>query len=297
MPRGSLIRTLCIVSVLLLSSAIARAQGAPGTNLTVAVGVQRIQIRGDTAFVQYIVRNSPRSAEELWNFTVSAPSRPLRVVRPQAHERWTTEVSAQGLQVARWAVLGTHVAAGARTPTLEYSALGLPAMVTYWAGGYFPVPDYEPVDEDTLRAVTPQQALAANAVVGQTVGVEPFPTDLSSENLLARLRALTDSACALGWIKERGACRELDEHLDQASRELQRGRREDAREHLREFIGDLRQRAGWRPEDDVEGHGWREDRDERQAAVNSSAYWLLTVNADYLLTHLCEPGGPCREDR
>lgn len=289
-----MIRTLGAVIALLLSSAVARGQGAPGTNLTVAVSVQRIQMRGDTAFVQYVVRNSPTSAEELWNFTVDAPSRPLRVVRPQARERWTTGVSAQGLQVARWAVLGTHVAAGARTPSLEYSALGLPAMAAYWAGGYFPVPDYEPVDEDALPALSPQQGLAANAVPGQTVGVVPFPTDLSPGNLLARLRALSDSACSLGWIQGRGTCRELGAHLDQASRELQRGRREEARAHLREFVRDVRERSGRGPGEAERGDDEREDRG---AAVNSSAYWLLTVNAEYLLTQLCEPGGRCREDR
>ena len=297
---GPMIRTLCIVSALLLSSAVARGQGAPGTNLTVAVTVQRIQMRGDTAFVQYVVQNSPRSAEELWSFTVDAPSRPLRVVRPQARERWTTGVAAQGLQVASWAALGANIAAGARTPPLEFSALGLPAMVTYWAGGYFPVPDYEPVDEDaedTLPALTPQQSLSANAVAGQTVGVEPFPTDLSPGYLLARLRTLTDSACRLGWIQGRGTCRELAEHLDQAGRELQRGQREEARNHLREFVTDVRERAGRRPGEEERGDDQREERDDRGAAVNSSAYWLLTVNAEYVLTRLCEPGGACREDR
>ena len=291
-----MIRTLWVTGALLCLGGPAWGQGPPGTNLTVDVAVQRIQLRGDTVAMQYSVRNSPRSAEDLWSFTVEAPSPPLHVSLPQPAEDWMTAVLMQGLPVARWVTLGNHVRRGAGTPDLSFAAVGLPGMVDYWAGGYFPVPDYEPVDEDTLRAVTPRQALAANAVVGQTVGVEPFPTDLSPGNLLARLRVLTDSACSLGWIQGRGTCHELDEHLDQAGRELQRGRREDAREHLREFLGDLRVRAGRRSEDDVEGHGWREDRDERQTAVNSSAYWLLVVNAEYLLRHLCEPGERCQED-
>ncbi len=140
-------------------------------------------------------------------------------------------------------------------------------------------------------------ACGQRAVVGQTVGVAPFPTDLSPGNLLARLQALADSACRLGWIQGRGTCRELATHLDQANRELQRGRREEARQHLREFVRDLRERSGRRPGEGERGDDERGDREDRGAAVNSSAYWLLTVNAEYSLTHLCEPGGACREGR
>jgi hypothetical protein len=196
----------------------------------------------------------------------------------------------QGLSVARWAGEDSLVPAGAQSPVFTFRALGLPGVVTYWAGGYFEVPSYEPVDEeDTLPALTPHQVLSANAVAGQTVGVEPFPTDVSPGHLLARLHALADSACSLGWIQGRGTCRELAAHLDQAGRELQRGRREEAREHLREFVRDLRERSGRRPGEEGRGddeRGERGERDDRGAAVNSSAYWLLTVNAEYLLAHL-----------
>jgi hypothetical protein len=74
-------------------------------------------------------------------------------------------------------------------------------------------------------------------------------------------------ACALGWISNAGVCNSLQVKLDQASRSLERGNGSEARGQLGAFLQQLEAQHGPEP----------------GKHVNDSAYWLLKINAEYLL--------------
>jgi hypothetical protein len=290
-PRRLARRTAPWVAVLgalsILSPAQADGQDSipwPAANhLRVAVRARVVAVVRDTVTLEYTILNDAASAQPAAQFVVRA-FMPWYALR--APPLWGSSPGmVQDSAAAHWFAIASEalVSPGHALAGFRFAAPGLLDIVPYRVQG-----DYEPpeVEEADARLVQHPPSFWVNSVGGVTVGLVPPPEDAEAQSLLVRLKMLTDSACSLGWIQGRGICRELDAHLDQAGRELQRGRREEARAHLREFVGDLRQRAGRRPEDDDEGRGERgnrEDREQRDAAVNSSAYWLLAVNAEYLL--------------
>ena len=261
-------RSLVALNAFVLLPALAGAQGAPGTNLRVDVRVTRFEMRGDTGRVEYVVRNRPESAEELFRFRVEAPSAVLRITRPDPAERWVTSTVSKGLSMAGWGLLGTHLGPGAESPPLSFAAIGLPAIVTYYASGWFPVPPYRPVQPGPSPA--PRDAILANSVPGQTVGIEPFPEDRSPGNLLARLTGLRRQSCALGWITSDGVCHSLEVKLDAATASLSRSDAPSAQGQLGAFLGELEAQHGSQP----------------GKHVTDNAYWLLKVNAEFLLGRL-----------
>lgn len=271
-----------VLALALSVSSVARGQGAPGTNLTVDVAVSAITVRGDTTGIHYRLRNHRDSREELFTFTVDAPAPVTRIPRPQPRAEWMVGTDYRGRSVADWAALGHAVLPGAESPDLFFEAVGLPAVVTSWVRGYYPPPPLTAADTNPL--VRPSDPLRENSVLGRTVGVEPFPADRTPRGLFARLRVLTDSACGLGWIIPRGVCRELTERLRAGERELERGRRAEAQDRLRGFVEELTRQHG---RESGEQHDAEEaGRERARKHVNDSAYWLLSVNAQYLLSHL-----------
>src|SRR2546425_2665768 len=250
--------TLAVLPVLVLG------QGPPGTNLRVDVRVARIDVRGDTARVEYVVRNEVQSTEELFQFMVEAPAPVVRIAAPEPKDDWVTGTVVKTLSMATWGLLGVHLAPGAEAGPLAFEALGLPTIVPSYAGGWFPVPPYSPVEPGPSPA--PRDAILANSVPGLTVGVEPFPADLSPASLLARLRGLADQSCALGWITKSGVCHSLQVKLDATAASLARGDPESAKGQLGAFLGELEAQHGPEP----------------GKHVTDNAYWMLKVNAEFL---------------
>ena len=92
---------------------VALSQGVPGTNLVVDVQVAGVSMSGDVVHVEYVLRNRPESTEDLFVFTVDAPSPVLHIQRPEPPEGWRTSSQYRGSSVARWTMLGAHLAPGA----------------------------------------------------------------------------------------------------------------------------------------------------------------------------------------
>lgn len=88
----------------------------------------------------------------------------------------------------------------------------------------------------------------------QTVGVEPIPPEATTESLTARLESLTAQACTFGWITRARLCTILRDHLTARPPRLVSVRRALAAAH----------KSG--------------------GPVTDNAYWLLKVNADYILS-------------
>ncbi len=257
--------TALSTSVLLVLARPGIAQGPPGTNITVAVGVTAVAMRGDTADVTYSLGNQATSIEQLFQFTVDAPAHVFRLSLPQPQGDWVTGVAYRGRSVARWTVLGDQLAPGEGAPPLVLTAIGLPTLVTYWVRGY--TPPSTDIPSDTVPVSDP---LTANSVADTTVGVEPFPTDRSAGGLLVRLHGLVDQTCgtALAWITSSTVCSSLGGKLDTASQRLSQADTTGAQTQIQSFLTELGAQHG------------------TGLPVNDSAYWLLKVNAEYILTKL-----------
>src|SRR5688500_8594819 len=187
-------------------TSVVLAQGAPGTNLAVEVGFRRIAMRADTVRIEYLVRNAEESREELFEFTVEAPSRVVGIDLPGPRQEWDAATTYKTLSVASWGMLGEQLRPAATTPPLAFEAVGLPGIVTYWAGGWFPVEPLE-AEYEPPPPMSPRDAIAANAVQGRTIGVDPLPADRRPAALLERLGGLLDDTCGdLGWITSASVC-------------------------------------------------------------------------------------------
>ncbi len=227
---------------------------------------------GDVVHVEYILRNRPESAEDLFVFSVDAPSPVLLIPRPEPREGWLTSGQYRGSDMASWTMLGTHLAPGAESPPLHFEAIGLPAIVTFWVRGYFPPP---PLTDADVGVIPPSDLLRDNSVPGATVGVEPFPDDLSPANLLRRLDELTARGFEPALTPDDENCEGLREYLEEAREALNEGETDEAAEALEDFLDHLE-----------ELRGEEDDDDDDEAAINDSAYWLLKVNAEFLLSTL-----------
>jgi hypothetical protein len=256
-------RALFVLAVLVGSPPAAIAQ----TNLSVDVHVSRVSMRADTVRVEYRVRNAADSREDLWKFTAEAPSRVIRIERPRPNKNWDASTTYKTLSVASWASLETHVSPGATTPPLVFEAVGLPGPVTYWAMGWFPVPQYESETEPP-PPMSPREVIAASNIEGRTVGIDSLPADRSPRALLRRLQGLLDTACGeLAWIRSAALCSRLGTKLEQAQQSVARGRTTSTLAQLDDFLKELAShynRSAIRP-------------------VSDAAFWLLKVNGEYVL--------------
>ncbi len=250
------------VLLLLLSghAAPCLAQGNPGTNLTVDVRLAAVTQNGDTTHVRYVVVNRAQSQESLFTFTVDAPATVLSIIQPGPRTEWSTAAAYRQKSVARWAILGRFVVPGDSTPMLEFSARGLPTIVSAWydpdTANYVNVPNVDP--------------LIANSVQTKTVGVDPIAPGTTDSSLIVRLGSLRGQACSLAWITNGTLCNNLQAKLDQASRDLKRGDSTGATSDLQSFNTLL-----------TTNHGAGTPN-----TVGDSAYWLLKVNADYVIGRL-----------
>jgi len=255
--------------MLCLGAASAYAQGVPGTNLVVDTRVAAVSNRADTVQVGYVLWNRPDSREPLFTFTVDAPGGVLSVPSPQPPAHWRTSTSYRGRPVAKWTVLADELSPGARSPELYFAAVGLPGIVSSWIRGYVPPAPLTSADTNPLAG--PSDPLVENSIRTTTVGVVPRPADTTSAGLTARLRFLADRSCStLRWITSQGVCNSLRVRLDRVAASVAADRREAAAGELRAFVQELEAQHGPRPGKHVGDH----------------AYWLLRVNAEYLLGRL-----------
>jgi hypothetical protein len=168
--------------------------------------------------------------------------------------------------MAHW-ITADSFPAGSITPELHFEAAGLPGILAYWAGGAFQFPSLE--EPDTVAVSDP---LVAEMIAGQTVGIEPWPADRTPQALISRLSTLTQRACAtpLSWITASSLCSQLVGYLDQAEIFRAGGAMTEARGSLGDFVSALGgPTAG-----------------TFAAGVSSSAYWLLTSNANIISADL-----------
>lgn len=243
---------LSAVGILLtpITSISLAAQGTPGTNLVVVVQIDSVGMKGDTVSVGYTLTNQQISLERLVFFTVDASVAPVSISVPDPGVAWSVSDLYRGRSVVRWASLDP-IAPSASTPALTFQALGLPGIVSAWYRG-----DSLPSlgTSDTAESDTPQpdlDPLAAYSVGLFTVGADPFPPNATLTMLQDRLDALIARSCVLSWIADPTLCVVL--------RTLAGG-------NVTGFLAQVQLRHG------------------PGQPINDAAYWLLKVNAEYILS-------------
>lgn len=150
-----------ILSALLLSliPRLCFAQN-PGQNLQVDVTILSATSVADTTGISYTVATKAGSVESLVRFSVDAPTGVLRILVPAPPAGWqglgsnfVALTDFQGRAMAHW-ISADSFPAGSSTPELHFDAVGLPAIVTYWAGGGF---DFPVAEEDSVPDTDPLQ--------------------------------------------------------------------------------------------------------------------------------------------
>jgi hypothetical protein len=242
---------------------VALAQN-PGQNIRATVEINSVSSQSDTSGVSYVLTILPGSPEDFARFSVDVPGGVLRVLTPS--NLWFGLTQFRGRPVAHW-ITADSLPGGSTTPVLHFDAVGLPGILTYWVGGDFQFPSLEEPDSIDLS-----DPIVSQMISGQTVGVEAWPASRSAQDLLARLRGLTQRTCdpPLTWITDSGLCSQLIGYLDQAETNRANGQISQAQSSLSDFMNAI---AGSAPGTFATG-------------VNSSAFWLLKANADIVNSSL-----------
>jgi len=239
----------------------------PGQNVHVDIALVSSVTTADTTAISYTITNLATSTEPLWVFFVDAPTTVVRYTPSTGSVRWRARTYTNYRSRAGWMFLHDYVPASTTTPAIHYEAVGLPGILAFWAGGYFPVPvGADEAETDSTQAPDP---FVAQMITGQTVGVEPWPTDRSAQALLARLKTLSQTSCAasLTWITDSTLCTQLTTDLDQAEAYRSAGQTNDAASTLNDYKSRL-------------------STGSSNGTVRSSAFWLLTANADIVIARL-----------
>lgn len=225
-----------------------------GDRLTVAVSAESASVRGDTSRVWYALRNEQTSEQAAHHFALRIDLDQYRMGGPA---RWYESPGlVQDSAAALWSALSSQadVQPGNELVGVWVEGVGLPGITAFRIQGYYATPPY---DDSVGWRYQKAPSFWANSVAGFTVGIEPLPGVRDVRSLLQRVRGLTERACReLGWIANPITCARLLEVFA-------RGPREDARASVHSFISQL-------------------DAGRKAGTVNSSAYWLLKTNIEYI---------------
>jgi hypothetical protein len=237
----------------------------PGTRLVVDVTVKSLVVQGDTMVLTYSLYNRSTSHDSLYTFTVDAPARVKSITTPQPQTKYDADSIYRGRSVADWAFLSL-LPPGANSVALTFQSVGVPTIVSDWAGGNYPLLEENAADS------TYDDPLKYRTVSGKTVGVEPWPSDRTPKALIARLRSLTRTSCAppLKWITASSLCTELIASLDQA--ETNRTAR-DVNKSKSAVASYIKLLSG-------------KTAGTFAAGVTNPAYWLLKSNAEIVASKL-----------
>lgn len=252
-----------LTSLVVLGPGVLFAQN-PGQRISIGIDLNSVTIRGDTIGVASTVTNLGTSQESLLSYLVDVPSGVINIRTPAPVANWYASTDFRARPMAVWDILEQQIGPGSATPELYFESIGVPGILTYWAGGKFA----RSADEDAPDSSLVVDPLTVEMITGKTVGVDPWPVDRSPAGLLTRLRSLTQWSCdpPLIWIADSNLCAQLLGDVDQAKAYNASGQAVQARSSLDHYILLL---SGSSPAPYAEG-------------VNSSGYWLLKPNAEII---------------
>ena len=168
---------------------------------------------------------------------------------------------------------------GSEVQGLIITSHGLPTIRRFVVTpSYNPKPRTEitPKNEDSLYLNAPrtteEEDSAQTAVLesirvrGWTIGPTALPVDFDAPVWLDTLISYKHQALALGWIDNQGVANSLDQKLDNAKSQLQKGDTTAAKNTLRALVNEVEAQNG--------------------KHLTSEAFALLKYNAEYLISKL-----------
>ncbi|MFN2564916.1 MAG: hypothetical protein ABR499_07905 [Gemmatimonadaceae bacterium] len=212
-------KILTACTALLAAGGTAQAQQSAPINLQVDVQPAASFLAGNVTRVSYVVANTPRSTDRLFEFAVRSPVPVWRIEVPTPSTHYLGATQEGGADVAAWGWLDGMPRPGESSPVLAYEAIGLPGIVPYRALRYFGVRAARSGEFDEPDELRFDKA-GAEYTVGQTVGVVSLPLDLRPVALANRLRRLVDQACSLGWVHGAAVCATLRANARPSARAL-----------------------------------------------------------------------------
>ena len=171
----------------------------------------------------------------------------------------------------------------------SFKSKGLPAIVKCYFRGfvrYYVEDDYEDVQEGDDRGdywtsclVFPEEPpqeiedtldplirFPNDTVKGKTIGPGKIPEIFEPLPFLDNLVSLKEQAYSLGWIDNKGILNSLDQKLEAAKKNIEKGKVDTAKNILGAFINEVEAQKG--------------------KHLSSEAYALLKFNAQYLIENL-----------
>jgi hypothetical protein len=219
-------KILIATAAMLAAAGVAQAQQSAPINLQLDVQPTAMFGAGNVTRVSYVVANTARSTDRLFEFAVRSPVPVWRIEVPTPATRYLGATREGSADVASWWWLDGMPGPGESSPVLAYEAIGLPGIVPYRALRYFGVRQPRPGEPDDEPAELRFDRSGTEYTVGQTVGVVSLPIDLRPLSLANRLGRLVDQACALGWVGDGAVCRSLRANAKPAARALRAFHRE-----------------------------------------------------------------------
>ena len=234
---------------------------------------------GSVAYT-YEIRSSSASIQSIATFAlqldVSISS--ANVVSPSGWESLgccvtdTRRTAKTGIKAIEWGPTADDrfIRPGASSGGFKLTAKSLPAPKLFYVEGYTrnDIPEGEPTEEETQVLIDLQDPFN-NSFSGQTLGADPIPLVIDIASLIGRLISLKHQSVSLGWIfgpGSDGIVKSLDAKLDAAKAAVARGQNKAASNQLNAFINELNALRGKK--------------------LNENAFFLLKVNAEFILSKL-----------
>ena len=153
----------------------------------------------------------------------------------------------------------------------ELVSKGVPAIRRCIVSPYFDVMVLFPDSDDTTVTYSPPPVDSVREAVkfrGLTIGPAAPPLNLVPAVFIDTLISYKHQALALGWIKDPGTTTSLDQKLNNARQQLERGNTKSAKNILEAFVNEV------------------EALNKQGKQITSEAYALLKYNAEYLISKL-----------
>lgn len=262
----------------------------------------------------YDVSNLPQSQRPIILFSVQVDTSSMDMTAPVG---WTSpgccindtiRKAASGIRVARWLYdqESALIRPGKSLAGYTLTARALPGFRSFFVQSFTDkeTPAYEGGDPSAEAFLFEAENFFNNSTSGVTIGPETVPPDTTTNGLVDRLVSLKHQSIPLGWLRGDEFVRELDKKLEQAKLALAQNKPVKARKRLEQFIKLLEEQRRKQQEDAREHERDGGERDENgdhkdtKPFLNDNAFFLLNVNAEFIVSKLpAKPTDESDDDR
>lgn len=282
--------TLSLGVIALLSITIQAAEfDPPATNIVIELN-PTLFLENSTFTYSYQIISNKDSQQEIDSFVLKAGTKTVpEIFDIQAPPDWLSTTIGNAGNLG-WGALSeeSQIRPGTSKNGFSLKSKNPPGVIDSRSRGFVPLGGSDNfVDENTPKPRDPEQ----DSVHVLTIGPSTFTfTDPSSA--IDRLISLKRQSVSLGWLTGDKFIRKLDRRLEKAKKALAENKLFKARKKLEQFVKELekQRKKQLKREDDDE-----EDKDK--AFINDNAFFLLKVNAEFIISQLPEKPKDKNEER